>query len=688
MFKWLNEHSRIFLQRGYLQGDTTPEERIRQIADAFGEYIGDAAKGDKFYEYMSRGYYSLASPVWANYGLERGLPVSCFSSVPDDCMTSIMDTVAETGMLMKSGGGTAGYFGELRPRGAAISTGGESSGSVHFMRLFDSLADIVSQSNVRRGFFTPYLDATHGDILEFLDIGIEGNPIQGMTTGVVCSDEFMQDVEEGNGDARKVWAKILQRRSEVGYPYIMFGGNANSARPEVYKDNGLEIKASNMCVAPETRIVTDKGYVAISDVAGTKQNVWNGEEWSEVEIVKTGENQKLLSVCVGSLISKGDESELECTEYHKWFLEDGTEVTTKDLKVGDKLLPWKNTDGKTVKDTIINIRDDGRYDDTYCFTEPKRHMGVFNGILTGQCNEIMLPSSPEETFVCVLSSMNILHYDEWKDNDAVEILTQFLDTVVTEFVEKGAKIKYLERPVRFAERHRALGLGVLGWHSYLQSHNIAFESREAAKLNLEIAKLLKQKTYRASEELAKQFGEPELLKGYGRRNTTTMAIAPTKSSSFILGQVSQSIEPEFGNVYVKDLAKIKTTIYNPYLKARLGELGMDNADVWQSIIEHDGSVQHLDFLSEHDKNVYKTFAEINPETIIDQAAVRQEYIDQGMSLNLMIRPSMPVKDINALIFRAYKLGLKGLYYQYALNAAQELTRSKMREPQECVACGG
>jgi ribonucleoside-diphosphate reductase alpha chain len=204
---------------------------------------------------------------------------------------------------------------------------------------------------------------------------------------------------------------------------------------------------------------------------------------------------------------------------------------------------------------------------------------------------------------------------------------------------------------------------------------------------LHIAKTFKERTYAASAKLAEAFGEPELLKGYGRRNTTLMAIAPTKSSSFILGQVSQSIEPEMSNYYVKDLAKIKTTIKNPYLKALLQDRGFDTQEVWDKIISNDGSVQTLssDILSDEEKEVFKTFSEINPDAIIDQAAVRQGYIDQAQSINLMLDPDTSVKEINALYLRAWRLGIKSLYYSFSMSAAQSLTRKQVMT-EGCAAC--
>ena len=295
--------------------------------------------------------------------------------------------------------------------------------------------------------------------------------------------------------------------------------------------------------------------------------------------------------------------------------------------------------------------------------------------------EIMLPSTSEETFVCVLSSMNLLHYDKWKDTDAVEVLFYFLDTVNEEFVRKSKNVPFIERARNFAKRHKALGLGVLGLASYYQSKMIPFESKEAARLNYEMFKLLDERTKEASKQLATWFGESEVTKGTGYRNATRIALAPTKSSSFILGQVSPSIEPIWANAYIHDLAKIKVTVKNTYLMDLLDKHGTNNNEVWDSIMRRDGSVQHLDFLSDNEKAVFKTFAEINPETIINLAAVRQDFIDQGQSLNLMIDPQTPAKEINRLMYLAWESGLKSLYYQHNINAAQALLRSKT-----CEAC--
>ena len=555
--KWLTENSRKFLESGYLTGDTTPEERILEIAQHAEKILGINGYAEKFYKYMSEGFYSLASPVWSNFGKKRGLPISCFGSCIADDMGDILYTQSEVGMMSKLGGGTSGYFGKIRHRGAEVKNNGSSSGSVHIMQLFEKMVDIVSQGSVRRGRFAPYLPIDHQDIHEFLEIGTEGNAIQELTHGVTVGDQWMQEMIDGDVEKRTLWAKVLQRRGEIGYPYIFFRDHANNGTVDVYKDKKLEIHGSNLCT------------------------------------------------------------------------------------------------------------------------------------------EIMLPSNEDWSFVCCLSSMNLLHYDKWKNTDAVETLTYFLDAVMEEFITKLEVYKnstdrddqltftFMEKAYNFAKDNRALGLGALGWHSLLQSKMLPFDSEEAFKLNSEIFKTIKDKSYKASEELAKLFGEPAVLKGYGRRNTTLNAIAPTTSSAFILGQVSQGIEPIWSNSYVKDIAKIKTTIKNPFLVDLLEEKGQNTTEVWRSIRDYDGSVQHLDFLSENEKDVFKTYPEIDQNVIVYQAANRQNHIDQGQSINVMVHPDMPIKDVNKIYITAWKLGVKSMYYQHSMNAAQ-----KFKQKKSCDSCEG
>lgn len=546
--EWLNEDSRDFLRNGYLLEGVEPEERIEQIARYAQEWLFsvDEPFYKKFIEYMSNGWYSLASPIWANFGLSRGLPISCFGSYVDDSMVGILDTAREVGMMSKYGGGTSGYFGDIRGRGEPITDNGFSEGSVNFMRLFNTLIDVTKQGGTRRGSFAAYLPIDHKDIDEFLAIKTEGNPIQGLFTGVTVSDKWMESMIDGDLDKRNTWAKVLRMRSEIGLPYIFFTDTVNNNAPDVYQDKNMKIHASNLC------------------------------------------------------------------------------------------------------------------------------------------SEIALSSDQETSFVCDLSSMNVAKYDEWKDTDAVEILTFFLDAVMSEFIEAAEKIPGLEKARQFAINQRALGIGVLGWHDYLQSKSIPFDSFQAMQANNKIFKQISEQANTASKKLATYLGEPPLLRGYGRRNTTLMAVAPTTSSAFILGQTSQSIEPYRSNYFVKDLAKKKVTIRNRNLEKVLEDNGHNNEETWMSILDNGGSVQHLDCLSDREKSVFKTFSEISQLAVVQQAAQRQKYIDQSQSLNLMIHPDTPLKDINSLHIEAWKLGVKTLYYQHSVNAAQEFNKDLLT----CSACEG
>jgi ribonucleoside-diphosphate reductase alpha chain len=874
-FYWLNKASRLFLERGYLKPGVKAEERYLEIAKHASSILGLGEEfTSRFYNYLSLGYYSLSSPIIANFGNNKGLPISCFGSYVPDSIEGILDTISEIGTMSKIGGGTSAYLGHIRPRGSVITDNGTSNGSFSFLPLFDKTIDVISQGTSRKGQCAAYIDVEHPDFEEWIGIHSEGNPVQLMFWGVVINDVFMSKVKDGDTEARQRWLSILNSRKKTGIPYIMFSDNANNNKPDCYLD--IPIYASNLCVAENTQILTKTGYHTIKDLHNTGLvEIWNGEEWSEVEIIKTGENKNLLKVTTNSGY------ELECTPYHKFYIQKGYEgnggetikVEAKNLIPGDKLIKFdlpiiegfknlKNAyqngfysgDGcltptgqriylygekrklvehfscvenwfvqpiqkriyghtNTLKDKyfvpnseytiesrlnwlagyldadgtvtdnkssqsiqaasvekeflkeiqlmlqtlgvdskvcfarsagkyllpknngtrelgeynckeanrllingnslfklsqlglkcnrlswhikkpnrecsqfikISNVQEVAGLHDTYCFKEQKRGMGMFNGILTGQCNEIMLPSNKDESFVCCLSSMNLEHYEEWKDTDAVETLVYFLDAVMTEFIEKGKKIKHLERAVRFAENHRALGLGVLGWHSYLQKNMIPFDTYDAMSKNAEIFKLIQKKSNKASEQLKELFGPPVSFTKLGRRNTTLMAIAPTKSSSFILGQVSQSIEPIKSNYFIKDLAKIKFPYKNPYLKSLLIELNHDTEEVWDSILERDGSVLHLDFLSVEQKAVFKTFSEISQLAVIQQASQRQKFIDQGQSLNIMCGANVTPKELHEIHFKAWELGLKGLYYQINISAAQEFSRNLL----ECTACGG
>jgi len=541
---WLNDESTQILNRGYLLKGETPEKAIERIATAAAKRLYKPELAEAFIEMIEKGWMSLSSPIWANMGTERGLPISCFNVHVPDNIEGITHKLGEVIMQTKIGGGTSGYFGELRERGSAVTDNGKSSGAVSFMKLFDTTMDTISQGGVRRGAFAAYLDIDHSDIEEFLEIKNIGNPIQNLFYAVCVPDYWMQDMIDGDHDKREIWAKVLQSRQQKGLPYIFFTDNVNRNKPQVYKDKGMIINASNLC------------------------------------------------------------------------------------------------------------------------------------------SEIALPSSMDESFVCCLSSMNLELYDEWKDTAAPELAIFFLDAVISEFVEKTQDNYYLKSAHNFAKNHRALGLGVMGWHSYLQKNKIAFESLDAKMLNAKIFKDLEARTLKASQDLARIYGEPEVLKDYGRRNTTLMAIAPTTSSSAILGQTSPGVEPYSSNYFKAGLAKGNFIRKNKFLKELLEEKGMDNEDTWRSIMLAHGSVQHLDGLSQEEKDVFKTFKEISQYEIILQASIRQKHIDQAQSLNINIPPSVPVKEVNQLIIEAWKLGVKTLYYQRSQSISKEMANNIVA----CVSC--
>jgi len=557
---WLTEDSRTILSRGYIPSDNeivTKQEvkdRVRVICNTFENYLNlmnlsdKSFEGysDKLYDYVSKGWVSFSSPVWSNYGTDRGLPVSCNNSHITDSVEGILYTASEIGMMTKYGSGTSAYLGELRPRGSSISVGGYSYGPSHFVPIYESTVDIVSQSNVRRGNCAIYQDVEHPDISEFLEFREEGSPVQHLSLGVVLGDEWLNEMLDGDPSdssvqqKRNTWKRILRKREETGYPYLFFRDNANNDAPSYYKG---KIKSSNLC------------------------------------------------------------------------------------------------------------------------------------------NECHLPSNSEESFVCVTCSANVAHFHEWKDTDFIQTFLMFLDTVNEEYVQKTENLPFMQRPHRFAKNHRALGLSQLGYHSLLLSKNLPYESEEARSLNIEIAQYINSETKISTVKMGEWFGP--CIAGDGVvRNTTRLMNAPTTSSSAILGFVSPSTEPLQDNYFIKDLAKGKFSYRNPHLTNTLESYNKNNEEIWSSILRQAGSVQHLSFLTPHEKEVFKTFEEISQFEIITQAATRQQYIDQGQSLNVKINSNTSAKEISDLLIAGWRMGIKGFYYHISTNSAQSKTRSLMN----CTAC--
>lgn len=415
---------------------------------------------------------------------------------------------------------------------------------------------LVCGNSARRGFLTAYLSVDHPEIMNFLDIGTRNIPadkqrfFQTITTAVTLPEGWRDDLTK-NPKKREIFTKILNTRKEAGYPYILDLGNANKFKPQVYKDKGMPLVTSNICI--------------------------------------------------------------ECSEYADF----------------------------------------------------------------------------EKTFACCLSSVNLYWWDDFKDHpNFIFDMNLLLDAVIEEYTEKAKDINGLQKAVKFAKEHRSIGLGVTALSTYFQRKMIPFGSPLSAVLNRKIFKKLREESDRASKWMAEHFGEPEMLKGYGYRNTTRLAQAPKKSTTFIDGgthlALSEGIEPHKSNYSEKKLAKIQVEFKNKELEKLLIEKGKNTKEVWDSILTNNGSVSHLEFLTDHEKDVFKVFSEISQMDIIDLAAARQEYIDQGQSINLMVHPETPAKDIIKLHLYAFEKGLKSLYYQYSINASQRFNQKLT----ECSSCEG
>lgn len=529
--KWMGAESLLQFKKAALPNET-PYDAFKRVSDGDEELFG----------YLWNGYLGLATPVLANYKTDRGLPISCFSSVVEDSLDGIFETGHEIARLTKSGGGTAVDMSSLRGRGAPIRGYGTSNGVVAWCKLYDVITDKVRQGNVRRGALAVYLDANHIDIEEFLRIrrpeGDPRNQCLDLHHAVKFDDAFMNRIVDGDPSARKLWAEVLKTRLETGEPYLFFTDNANKgyhfpAKPDYY------VRASNLC------------------------------------------------------------------------------------------------------------------------------------------NEIYLHSDEENTFVCCLSSLNLARYDEWKDTRVVEKAVELLDNVMEEFIIKARNIPGLEKAVNFAVNSRALGLGVMGFHTLLQMKSLPYGSKEAFKLNYEIFKLIKERAYRASEILAIK-GVPNWVQGLNRRNSHLIAIAPTYSNSIVSGFVSEGINLIPANAYLHRSSQGSFIIRNKQLEA----LDILTEEDWKKVVAARGSIQGLK-LDPQLKQVFLTAREINQLDHINMAGIRQDFIDQGQSLNIFCNYDVPKSVFNEWHLTAWRLGLKGLYY---VRASAATKGDVVNYSSDCTAC--
>jgi len=581
--KYLSEFSIKTLEDRYLVGDeTSPQDAFARAAISFAD---DDSHAQRLYDYASKLWFMFSTPVLSNGGTKRGLPISCFLNYVDDSREGITDHYTENAFLSSVGGGVGGCWSGVRSVGSKTSNGSESTGVIPFMKVVDAEMLAFSQGVTRRGSYAAYLDISHPEIEEFLDVRKPtGGDINRKSTnlhhGVVISDSFMDVIERatriaGYDDswplidphsgatikvvsAKALWVKLIQNRVETGEPYIMFGDTVDEAVPEFQKKLGLKVQQSNLC------------------------------------------------------------------------------------------------------------------------------------------SEITLPTDKDRTAVCCLSSVNLEEYDEWRLNDQfIPDLIRMLDNVLEYFINYAPD--QLSRAKYSAMRERSIGLGAMGFHAYLQRHNIPFESAMAKGKNMQMFGRIKSEAERATRQLAEERGPCPDGKDYGVRNAHLLAIAPNASSSIICGNTSPSIEPYRANAFTQKTKTGSSLLKNEYLENILQDLGEDTDEVWKSIVTNNGSVQHLDFLDDWTKDVFKTAVEIDQRWIIDLAGDRQEYICQSQSLNVFFPADVSKQELHATHMMAWKRGVKTLYYlrseaiKRAEKVSDEVLRQRIFESMDdegCLACEG
>ena len=564
--------------RYLLPEEDSPQDGFLRAAKAFSD---NDEMAERIYSYASKLWFMYSTPVLSNAGSKRGMPISCFLNYVGDSREGLTGHYTENAWLASVGGGIGGYWGHIRSDGTMTSGGSQSSGSIPFLHVVDSEILAFSQGKTRRGSYAAYMDISHPEIIEFIEMrkpsgGDVHRKCLNLHHGVNISNEFMQLIDncikEPTYDdswnlidphtkkivrtisARELWQKILETRVATGEPYVSFIDTINDALPETQKKLGLEVHHSNLCT------------------------------------------------------------------------------------------------------------------------------------------EITLPTSDNRTAVCCLSSVNLEKYDEWK-NDTLFIpdLIRFLDNVLQYFIDYAPEELFRAR--FSANNERSLGLGAMGFHAYLQSKGIPFESVLAKSLNLKIFKKIKEQAVEESKRLAIKRGEAPDMEGTGMRNAHLLAIAPNASSSIICGTTSPSVEPYRANAYVQKTMSGSFLVKNKYLEKLLEKKGINNDTTWTSILANRGSVLHIKELSDYEKDTFKTAIEINQQWVIEHAADRQQYICQGQSINVFVPADVNVKELHDIHMLAWKRKLKTLYYcrSEAIKRAELVSKKIERTiiPEaDCLSCEG
>lgn len=547
--------------------EDSPQQGYARAAKAWSN--GDEALAQRLYDYVSQKWFMFASPVLSNapngHGKGKGMPISCFLTYVPDTLEGLIDHSSELRWLSVYGGGVGGHWSDVR------TVSDIAPGPIPFLHTVDADMIAYRQGKTRKGSYAAYMDVSHPDIIEFLNIRIPTGDVQrkalNLHNAINITDEFMTAVKDNTNfdlrdpkdgavkesiNARKLWERILEVRFRTGEPYLNFIDTANAALPQNLKDLGLKIHGSNLC------------------------------------------------------------------------------------------------------------------------------------------NEIHLPTSDDRTAVCCLSSLNLEYYDEWKDTTIVRDLVRMLDNVLQYFIDEAPDT--ITRAKYSAMRERSIGLGAMGFHSLLQRHGVAWESDKASEINTVVFQHIKQEAVRETEALAIERGEYPDGEGTGRRNAHLLAIAPNASSGVILS-TSPSIEPLKACAYTHRTRSGSFLVKNKYLEQLLTEREMNNESTWSSIITAKGSVQHLPFLTEGEKAVFKTAQELDQNWVVKHAADRQPFICQGQSVNLFFPAGAQKSYVNKVHLQAWESGLKGLYYlrteakSRAENVSEKVERVALQDDDRNIIYG-
>lgn len=685
--KWMTKEAIATLES--LVGKETAYEVWERVVNSAASYLYlggfDADFCSKFaedlFEVLANGWLGLATPVLTKLGKPRGdgLPISCFSISVEDSISGIFDSLAESAIMTKNGGGVGVYMGNIRPINTDISTGGKTSGSVPFSKLFDSTAKTVAQGSARRGSFAIYLPIEHPDIKAFLKSKdhTEGDSRRWIDSNiaVTISNAWMKSMLSGDEEKRDLFIELLLTRLKCGSPYILYIDHVNNANPEAYKKNNLKVETSNLCLSGETRVATTMGAISLKEMYETRiippvytENIEQptfGPRTQEAKIVFQG-IKKVIKLTLS------DGSSFKCTPDHRIALKNKEWIEAQ-YSLNKKI----RTIGQLQDIFVQSIEPIAEAEEVYdLHVEVDKNFYIitdlenYSGLLVHNCSEIMLHTDKDHSFVCCLSSLNLDKYDEWVNHKTKNlklsvpfISTIFLDAVLSEFIDKASDYKEMERAIRSAVKGRALGLGSMGLASLYQKRNLAWYEQECYDLNIQVHKYIYEETKEASKFLAKHLGEPEWCVGTGMRNSHTVAVAPTRTNSAVTCAVSMGIEPIDANYFA---AKQNGGVFvrkNPNLEKLLKEKYKKNTvEVWEQISKDRGSVKNLEFMDKHDKRVFRTAREIDQQDLIWQAGDRQPYIDQGQSLNLFVDPYCSEQYLVGLHVLAWKLGLKSLYY--------------------------